>query len=84
MLPAWLIRSQRSAAAREWEELALAGLFLLQLEGRYIAEAWHVPVFPLVAVMLFAITIGRALREMAQRGDAVGRLRPARERNYAG
>jgi hypothetical protein len=81
---AWLIRDQRSAAAREWEGLALAGLFLLLLEGRYIAEAWHVPVFPLAAVALFAIAVGRALREMAQQGDSIGGLWPVRERNCAG
>lgn len=81
---AWLVRDRSSTAAREWEGPALAGLFLLLLEGRYVAEAWHVPVFPLVAFALFAIAVSRAVREMAQRGDAIGGLWRAREENCAG
>jgi alpha-1,2-mannosyltransferase len=69
----WLVRDRRSAAARAWEGPVLAGLSLLLLDGRYLAESWHVPVFPLAALALFAMAVGRAVREWQQQtGSAVG------------
>ena len=62
----WLVRDRNSPAARDWEWPILAVVYLVLLDGRYIAEGWHVPVFPLAAIALFAISIGRALREIAQ------------------
>jgi hypothetical protein len=65
---AWLVRDRDSAAAREWEMGAVAGLFLLLLlASPNLAESWHLPVYPLVALALFALAIGRALREMRLR-----------------
>ncbi|HEX6441247.1 MAG TPA: glycosyltransferase family 87 protein, partial [Stellaceae bacterium] len=61
----WLVRGRGDVAARDWEWPILGVLYLVLLDGRYIAESWHVPVFPLAAIALFAISIGRALREMA-------------------
>jgi glycosyl transferase family 87 len=62
---AWLVRDGNSPAAWAWQKLALAGLFLLLLGGRGLSESWHVPVFPLAAIALFAIAGARARREMA-------------------
>ncbi len=62
---AWLVRDGNSPAAWAWQKLALAGLFLLLLDGRGLSESWHVPVFPLAAIALFAIAGARARREMA-------------------
>jgi alpha-1,2-mannosyltransferase len=63
---AWLVRDGNSPAQSAWEKIALAALFLMVLDGRGLAEGWHVPVFPLAAVALFAIAGARAWREMAQ------------------
>jgi hypothetical protein len=41
-------------------------------------------VFPLVAVAVFAIATGRALREMAEPGASVLSLWRARPKEYAG
>jgi len=62
---AWLVRDGNSPAAWAWQKLALAGLFLLLLDGRGLSESWHVPVFPLAAIALFAIAGARATRETA-------------------
>jgi alpha-1,2-mannosyltransferase len=64
---AWLIRDGDSPAAAAWEKIALAALFLWVIDGRGLAQSWHVPVFPLAAIALFAITGARAWREMAMR-----------------
>jgi hypothetical protein len=71
---AWLVRDGNSPAASAWQKIALAGLFLLVLDGRGLAESWHVPVFPLAAITLFAMVAARAAREMAQRRSASDKL----------
>lgn len=62
---AWLLRDRDSAAASPWEPVALAVLYLVVLDGVSIGERWHVPVFPLAAVALFAAACARAWREAA-------------------
>jgi hypothetical protein len=82
----WLIRDGNAPAAAAWEKPALAALFLLLLDGRGLAEGWHVPVFPLAAMALFAIAGARAWREMAQRrttSDQMPALVAARNREIA-
>ena len=64
---AWLVRDSDSPAAWPEQKIALAALFVLLLDGRGLAEKWHVPVFPLAAIALLAIAVARAWREMAQR-----------------
>jgi hypothetical protein len=66
---AWLIRDRHSPAAAASEKIALAALYLcLALAGHpSFAERWHVPVFPLAAIALFAIAGARARREMTLR-----------------
>jgi hypothetical protein len=81
---AWLIRDRASVAARGLEMGALIGLSLVLLDGRYLAETWHLPVFPLVAVALFAIATGRAMREMAEQGAAIFGPWRGRPKEYAG
>ncbi len=61
---AWLVRDCNSPAAWPWQKLVLAGLFLVVLDGRGLSESWHVPVFPLAAIALFAIAGIRARHEM--------------------
>jgi len=69
----WLIRDRNSPAAAPAETIALAVLFLLVLDGRGLAERWHLPAFPFAAIALFAIAGARAWREAAQqRGAASG------------
>jgi alpha-1,2-mannosyltransferase len=64
MAAAWLVRDGNSPAAWPWQKPALAALFLLVLGGRGLSESWHVPVFPIAAIALFAIAGVRARREM--------------------
>jgi alpha-1,2-mannosyltransferase len=64
---AWLIRDRDAPAAASWETTALAALYLMVLDGRGLAERWHVPAFPLAALALFAIAAARAWRETARR-----------------
>ena len=67
---AWLIRDRDAPAAAAWETIALAALYLVPLDGRSLGERWRVPVFPLVALALFALVAARAWREMAVRRRA--------------
>lgn len=66
---AWLIRDGASPPAAAWEKPALAALFFVPLFGRAMAGDWHVPVFPLAALGLFAIAVARARRETAARAS---------------
>jgi alpha-1,2-mannosyltransferase len=66
---AWLVRDGDSPTAWAGQKIALAALFLLLLDGRGLAESWHVPVFPLAALALLAIAVARAWREMALAND---------------
>jgi alpha-1,2-mannosyltransferase len=66
---AWLVRDGDSPTAWAGQKIALAALFLLLLDGRGLAESWHVPVFPLAALALLAIAVTRAWREMALAND---------------
>ena len=80
---AWLVRDRASLAARGWEMTALAGLVLVLLVSTpSVAAKWHFPVFPLAALALFGIAVGRAWREMAQRKVAAPSL--SRPKEYAG
>lgn len=54
---AWLVRADASGY-----KIPLALLFVLLLPARSIADAWHVPMFPLVTIALFALAI-RAARQ---------------------
>jgi hypothetical protein len=57
---AWLARDEGGLSA--WENTTMAGLMILALEPRDIAEAWHVPVAPFVAVAVLALAAMRAFR----------------------
>jgi hypothetical protein len=50
---AWLLRDARRLPA--WGTTALAGLFVLTLDPRGMAEASHIPIAPLVAIGLVAL-----------------------------
>ena len=77
---AWLLRGEGKCAVPEWGKLVLAGLYVLSLNPRGIAMAWHLPVGPLIALALVALVATIALRgESAVQTRAVGRrpmLRP--------
>jgi hypothetical protein len=57
---AWLIR-----ADPESHKVPLALLFATLVPARTVSEAWHIPLYPLVAVALFALALRQAWREMA-------------------
>jgi hypothetical protein len=56
----WLIRDQNGLPASE--KAVLAALFILPFNARGIAETWHFPVAPLIAVALLALTAIHASR----------------------
>lgn len=62
---AWLLRGEGRYRLPEWGKLALAGLYLLSLNPRGIATAWHVPVGSSIALALAALTATVALRGQA-------------------
>ena len=60
---AWLIRDE--VALPEWEIVALVGLFVLAVDPRGIAEAWHIPVASLVALGTAALAVAHIVRAKA-------------------
>ena len=60
---AWLTRDEGGLSA--WETVTMAVLIMLTLDPRDIAEAWHVPVAPFVAVAVLALAAMRAFRRRA-------------------
>jgi Glycosyltransferase family 87 len=56
----WLNRDNSVPAA--WEKAVLAALFVLCLDPRGLAELWRIPVAPLVAVSVFALTAVHTFR----------------------
>jgi hypothetical protein len=56
---AWLVREPAGVAG--WERAALAALFVLSMIPPSLAEAWHVPAGPIVALALLALIAARAL-----------------------
>jgi alpha-1,2-mannosyltransferase len=56
---AWLVRDPAGLAGRV--RLALAALFVLSMIPPGLAEAWHVPAGPIVALGLLALIAARAL-----------------------
>jgi alpha-1,2-mannosyltransferase len=57
---AWLIRDERQL--RAWEASVLGGLFVLTLDPHGIAEVWHIPVAPLVALGVVVLAAAHATR----------------------
>jgi hypothetical protein len=57
---AWLIRDAGQLPA--WGRTALAFLFVLSLDPRGMAEAWHIPIAPLVALGVVALASVHAFR----------------------
>jgi hypothetical protein len=56
---AWLVRDPAGLAG--WERFALTALFVLSMIPPSLAEAWHVPAGPLLALALLALIAARAL-----------------------
>ncbi len=78
---AWLVRAEGKYRLPEWGLLALAGLYVLSLDPRGIAAAWHLPVGPLVAAAFAALVAATALRGKGPPQSSTGV--PARRRPTA-
>jgi alpha-1,2-mannosyltransferase len=63
---AWLIRDEGRLPASE--AMTLACLFILTLDPRGIADAWHIPLAPFAALGLVAVTATHAIRSEAAAG----------------
>jgi glycosyl transferase family 87 len=59
----WLIRDEPALPA--WEIVALVGFFVLTLDSRGIADAWHIPVAPFVALGITALATAHVFRARA-------------------
>jgi hypothetical protein len=57
---AWLSRDEGGLSASE--NTTFGVLMILALDPRDVAEAWHLPVAPLVAVAVLALAAMRAFR----------------------
>jgi alpha-1,2-mannosyltransferase len=57
---AWLIRDRGGLPG--WERAAMAGLFILALNPRAVAETWHIPIAPVAALALVALAAAHACR----------------------
>ena len=73
---AWLLRADGRYRLAEWEKVVLAGLFLLTLNPRGLAEILHLPIGPLVTLGFAAFVathVVRAKRVVASpaNGEAV-------------
>jgi alpha-1,2-mannosyltransferase len=62
---AWLFRDRGTLPVGE--TVTLAVLFVLSLDPRGIAEAWHIPIAPLVALGVVALAAAHALRAETRR-----------------
>ncbi len=62
---AWLLRADGNYRLPEWGRLVLAALYVLCLNPRGIAAAWHLPVGPFIALALMTLTVIVALVGMA-------------------
>jgi len=54
---AWIVRARGGADLPIWEKAALTMSFLLLLDPRDLAEVSHVPIAPLVMVLLVVVAI---------------------------
>ena len=72
---AWLIRADGEYRLPEWGKLLLAGLYVLCLNPRGIAAAWHLPIGPVIPMALAALCAWLAMRAAAL---APARRRPVR------
>jgi Glycosyltransferase family 87 len=69
----WLLRGNGKDRLRDWEKIALAGLLLLSLSPRTLAENSGLPIGPFIALALAAIIAAQALRGTAlPQNDATG------------
>jgi alpha-1,2-mannosyltransferase len=58
----WLLRARGKYRLSDWEQFLLAGLFVLTLNPRAVAERWHLPIGPLIVLTLAALVAAVALR----------------------
>jgi hypothetical protein len=63
---AWLVRDPAGLAG--WERVALTALFMLSVFPPSLAEAWHIPAGPIVALALLALIAARALGGISSTG----------------
>ena len=68
MLPAvavcWLLRGDGGERLAGWDKNVLAGLFILLLAPRDLAETMHLPVSLIAVIGVFAIAVRRMLLEV--------------------
>ncbi len=62
---AWLLRADGEYRLPEWGKLLLAGLYVLCLNPRGIAAAWHLPIGPIVTMALTALSAWLTMRVAA-------------------
>jgi hypothetical protein len=62
----WLLRAGGAYRLAEWEKIALAGLFLLALKPRSIADMMQVPIGPLVTLGFAALVAAHAVRALGR------------------
>ena len=69
---AWLVRDPAGLAG--WERIVLAALFVLSMTPPALAEAWHLPAGPIVALTLLTLIAVHALRMLPSTGRVAATL----------
>jgi len=59
----WLLRADGDYRLPEWGKVALVALFVLSLNPRGLADAWHVPAGTFITMALLALVATIALRD---------------------
>lgn len=65
----WLLRADGEATLAGWERTALAGLFVVLLDPRNLAEWFHIPFSFLVALGVFSVAVRRAVGELTRQSQ---------------
>src|SRR5579862_3197726 len=62
----WLVRAAQSGGYRPWQKAGFGFVFIVPIFSRTFGTAFHLPLAPLATLVLFALVLDSARRELAQ------------------
>ena len=71
---AWLVRAGGKSGLSAPEKAVLAILCILSVDPRSIAETWHIPIAPLIALALLALVVRRCSEQPDRARGRIARL----------
>ena len=63
----WLVRAAQSGGYRPWQKAGFGFVFIVPIFSRTFGTAFHLPLAPLATLVLFALVLDSARRELARR-----------------